>query len=90
MEDEELIGGIPGGGIPIALETETVRVSGQLEKTYYLMFYTMHGLNDWNSSFPFDSEADAVESISSLTGVDKIRLVRVSLPVLTPTGAVFV
>ena len=90
MEDDELIGGIPGGGIPIALETETVKVSRQLEKTQYVIFYTLSGFHDWNITSVYDNEATCVESLADVTGISKMRLVRVSLPVSTPEGAVFV
>jgi len=90
VDDDELIGGIPGGGIPIALETETIKVSRQLEKTHYIVFYTMNGCTNWNSTCIQDDEASCIEELRAFTGVEKMRLVRVSLPVSTPEGAVFV
>jgi hypothetical protein len=88
--EDDLIGGVPGGGIPVALETETVKVSRQLEKTQYVIFYTFSGCHDWNITTVFDDEAACVESLADVTSIDKMRLVRVALPVLTPEGATFV
>ena len=90
MEDDELIGGIPGGGIPVALETETVKVSRQLEKTHYMVFYTFEGCTGWSNSIIFDDEAACIESLAETAGIDKVRLVRISLPIMTPKGATFV
>lgn len=90
MEDEEIIGGIPDGGIPVPVESEPVKISRRLEKTHYMIFYTMNGCTEWCNNILCDSEAECVESISNLAGIEKMRVVRISLPVMTPEGAVFV